>query len=286
MDTANTNNVKNKLMKPTNGGKKQPATLKEWILASAGEIRKALPKMMDEERFIRIATTAVSTNSALQECESKSFCIALLQSAQLGLEPNTPLGQAYLIPYKKVCQFQLGYKGILTLAYRTGEFEFIDAQVVYQNDEFEFEYGLDRKLKHKPAKGNRGEVEWYYAVYKLKSGGSGFVVMSYEDILEHAKKYSKSYNSSSSPWQTAFDEMAKKTCIKKALKYAPTSVEFQKAIVQDGSVKREISSNMLDVPGEFIEVDYTASDIQEAPAIETSIAAENDPAELFDRATS
>lgn len=114
------------------------------------EIEKALPSQLSSERFQRVALTAFNSNPKLQQCEPVSFLAAMMQSAQLGLEPNTPLQQAYLIPYGTQVQFQVGYKGLLDLAQRSGQFKTIYAHAVYENDEFEIEYGLEQKLKHKP----------------------------------------------------------------------------------------------------------------------------------------
>ena len=96
-----------------------------------------------------------------------------MQAAQLGVEPNTPIGQAYLIPYGNQVQFQLGYKGLIDLAYRSGEVQSIQAHEVHENDTFEYELGLNPKLKHVPAMKDRGPVILYYAVIKLKNGGEG-----------------------------------------------------------------------------------------------------------------
>ena len=216
-------------------------TMKDWIYSSQKAIAKALPSTITADRFTRMATTAVTMNPKLGKCTPSSFIGAMLQAAALGLEPNTPLGQAYLIPYKRnfkddagkwhqvdEVQFQIGYRGLIELAHRSGEFKSIEAHIVYENDEFEYELGLEPKLKHKPAMSNRGEMVWVYAVYKLQSGGYGFEVMSKEDIEIHRDKYSqaKSY----SPWKTNFESMAKKTVIKQALKYAPLKSEFVKAM--------------------------------------------------------
>ena len=213
-----------------------------------GEIAKALPKVMTPERFTRIALSAISSNKKLAECTPQSFLAAMMNAAQLGLEPNTPLGQAYLIPYKSACTFQLGYKGLIDLAYRSGEVKTIMAQTVYENDEFDFEFGLTPKLHHVPAKSNRGNPVWFYAVFKTVNGGEGFEVMSVEDVKAHAKKYSKSY--SDGPWQTNFEEMAKKTVLKKALKYAPIKTEFVRQIETDETIKSDISDDMTLVPNE------------------------------------
>lgn len=230
------------------GKKKGNITLKDYVVSMQGEIAKALPKVMTPERFTRIALSAISSNKKLAECTPQSFLAAMMNAAQLGLEPNTPLGQAYLIPYKSACTFQLGYKGLIDLAYRSGEVKTIMAQTVYENDEFDFEFGLTPKLHHVPAKSNRGNPVWFYAVFKTVNGGEGFEVMSVEDVKAHAKKYSKSY--SDGPWQTNFEEMAKKTVLKKALKYAPIKTEFVRQIETDETIKSDISDDMTLVPNE------------------------------------
>ena len=230
------------------GKKKGNVTLKDYVVSMQGEIAKALPKVMTPERFTRIALSAISSNKKLAECTPQSFLAAMMNAAQLGLEPNTPLGQAYLIPYKSACTFQLGYKGLIDLAYRSREVKTIMAQTVYENDEFDFEFGLTPKLHHVPAKSNRGNPVWFYAVFKTVNGGEGFEVMSVEDVKAHAKKYSKSY--SDGPWQTNFEEMAKKTVLKKALKYAPIKTEFVRQIETDETIKSDISDDMTLVPNE------------------------------------
>ena len=132
------------------------------------------------------------------------------------------------------CQFQLGYKGLIELFYRSGEVKNIEARTVYENDVFEYEFGLEPKLIHKPAVANKGAAVWYYAVYHLKNGGFAFEIMSRQDAEEHAKKYSKSYYKG--PWQDNFDEMAKKTVIKRLLRYAPVKTEYVSALLADDKV--------------------------------------------------
>ena len=240
--------------------KKQPQTIKDYINAMSGEIAKALPQVMTPERFTRIALSAVSNTPKLGSCTPQSFLGAMMNAAQLGLEPNTPLGQAYLIPFENrkkgitECQFQIGYKGLIDLAYRSGEVKMIDAQTVYENDEFEYELGMDPVLKHKPARTNRGNPIYFYATFKLTNGGQGFQVMSIEDVQDHAKKYSKTYNNG--PWQTNFEEMAKKTVLKKLLKYAPLKTEFVKQVTSDETIKTSISDHMDEVPNEYMDVEY------------------------------
>lgn len=242
---------------------KPQKTMQDYIKKMQGEIAKALPSVLTPERFTRITLSALSTNPQLQQTTPSSFLAAMMTAAQLGVEPNTPLGQAYLIPYRNhgtlECQFQLGYKGLIDLAYRSGEVSVIQAHAVYENDTFEYEFGLEPKLKHIPARGDRGAPEYFYAVFKLKDGGFGFEVMSVEDVRAHAKRYSKAY--SSGPWQTNFEEMAKKTVLKRVLKYAPLKSEFLRAMSQDETIKTEISDDMYEVEATVIEVDPETGEV-------------------------
>lgn len=237
-------------------------SMQTYIKSMEGEIAKALPSVITPERFTRIVLSAISVNPKLGSCTPQSFLGAMMTSAQLGLEVNTPLGQAYVLPYMNKgvmeAQFQLGYKGLIDLAYRSGEVEVIQAHIVHENDEFECQYGLDPKLTHKPASTNRGEPVKVYAVFKTKSGGFGFEVMSMDDVRAHASKHSKAYGSGFSPWKTNFEEMAKKTVLKRVLKYAPLKSDFVRAAVQDEVIKKDVAADMYDVPNEDIfDADYT-----------------------------
>ncbi|MGP1594749.1 MAG: recombinase RecT [Treponema sp.] len=219
-------------------------SLREMILRSIDMFKMALPKHITPERMMRIAMTAVTKNPQLAACTQASFFGSVLTAAQLGLEVNTPLGHAYLIPYKNECQFQLGYQGVLELAYRSGKFKRIKAVVVHEGDKFSYCYGINPVLKH-IQKGDEGKNPTHvYALYELKNGGYDFEVWDWNRIQAHAKKYSKSYSDSRSSWQTAPEEMAKKTVLAKLLKYAPRSIELASAIQKDGGIiQNEIVQN-------------------------------------------
>lgn len=221
-------------------------------------IAQAIPQHMTPERLLRIATTSIRTNPKLKVCTPESLLGAVMQCAQLGLEPSI-LGHAYLVPYRnkkkdaqgrelglvEEAQFQIGYKGLIELARRTGQISSIMAQAVHEKDEFEYEYGINEKLKHVPADGDRGPVIKYYAYAKFKDGGYSFMVMSRKDIEQHRDKFSKA--KSYGPWVDHFDEMAKKTVLKALMKYMPISVEFAKAVAADETTKREIAPDMSEV---------------------------------------
>lgn len=249
--------------------KKAPSSIQDYIEVMKPAIKAALPSVMTPERFSRITLSALSANPTLKECTPQSFLGAMMTAAQLGLEPNTPLQQAFLIPFrnhgKLECSFQLGYKGLIDLAYRSGEVSIIQAHTVYENDEFQYELGLDPKLRHVPAKTNRGSPVAYYAMFKTKDGGYGFQVMSIEDVRAHAKKFSKSYGNG--PWVTNFDEMAKKTVLKKVLKYAPLKSDFVRGIAMDETTKTDISSDMSEIPDmtEYVDVDQETGEVIDTP---------------------
>jgi recombination protein RecT len=258
------NTIQNQVATTNNGEKK---TMQQYIKSMESEIKKALPSVITPERFTRMTLSAISVNPKLAACTPRSFLGAMMSAAQLGLEPNTPLGQAYLIPFKNKgtdeVQFQIGYKGLIDLAYRSGEVELVQAHIVYANDTFECEYGLEPKLVHKPADSDRGEAIKVYAMFKTKSGGYGFEVMSMDDVRKHAEKYSQAYKSGFSPWKSNFEEMAKKTVLKKVLKYAPLKSDFVRAVVQDETIKTEISEDMYEVKNETVfEADYTEVDTE------------------------
>lgn len=231
-------------------------SIADLIKAMEPEIRKALPEVITPERFTRMALSALNTTPKLRECTQMSFLAALMNAAQLGLEPNTPLGQAYLIPYNNKgvmeCQFQIGYKGLIDLSYRNPQMQIISAQAVYENDDFSYELGLNPKLEHCPTLGERGEVCLFYGLFKLVNGGFGFEVMSKTAMDEYAKEYSKAFDSSFSPWKSNYIGMAKKTVIKQALKYAPLKTDFRKALSNDETIKKELSDDMSEIHGEEI----------------------------------
>jgi len=196
------------------------------------------------DRAIRLGTSALNNpdpKNKLPLCSGSSFASSFIKSIQLNLEPNTVLGQCYLIPRqikgKWEATFELGYKGLIELAYRSGEIKLIQAYTVYANDTFDVDYG-ENKLIHKPIlRGEKGPEIAYWARYTLKDGTSDFSVWTVEQIEKHRDQYSKGANSDYSPWVTAFDKMAKKTVIKDVLSYAAMSIQdLRKTLAEDGTV--------------------------------------------------
>ncbi|KAB2328955.1 recombinase RecT [Cytobacillus depressus] len=213
------------------------------------EIKKALPETMRSDRMIRLALTAFKANSQLKKADPYTFVAAVMQAAQLGLEPNTAMGEAYIIPRKNhttgvtEATFQIGYRGILSLAHRTGQYQAIYAEPVYENDRFEYELGLHKKLLHVPADLPKGEPKYYYAVYHLVNGGYDFKVWSRAKVQLHAQRFSAALKSGmSTPWKTNFDSMAMKTVLLDVLKFAPKSIEFSQQLSLDNTVKQNVDA--------------------------------------------
>jgi len=237
------------------------------------QIAMALPRHMTPERMIRVALTAMSTTPALAECDPYTIAGAVVQSSILGLEPNSVLGEAYLVPFKnsktqrKECQLIPGYLGLLKLVRQSGELVMVNAQPVHEKDDFDFEDGLDPYLRHKRAPGTpeqRGPVVAYWAGAVLKGGGKQFVVMTKPEIETHRDRYSKAKDFG--PWKTEFDAMALKTCLRKLCKLLPKSIDAQIAVSLDERAEVGRSQQFsVDVP---LELHPPAEDEPQGEAVE------------------
>lgn len=219
----------------------------------------ALPKHITEDRLLRVALTCIQNTPKLLECDKTSLYAAIMTCAQLGLEPDGVLGHAYLIPYGNKVQFIAGYKGLLALARNSGEVVSISAHEVCQNDEFEYEYGLNEVLKHKPAQGNRGAIISFYAYAKFKDGGHHFDVMSLEDV-EGIRDHSQGYIAAKkwkkeSPWDTHFVEMGRKTLIRRIAKYLPLNVQRASSMEDyaDMGKNTHLTEDGITIDGDFEE---------------------------------
>lgn len=209
----------------------KPTTVRQMLVAYKDQIQAALPKHMDANRMARIVTTELRKTPQLQQCNPITLFGAVIQAAQLGLEPGNALGHCYLIPYKQDVNLIVGYRGMIDLARRSGQIISLSARAVYEADDFQYEFGLDEDLRHVPStEAERGELTYVYAVAKLQGGGVQFDVMS---RIEVEAIRQKSPAGKSGPWVTHFEEMAKKTVIRRLFKYLPVSIEIQKAVALD-----------------------------------------------------
>ena len=203
------------------------------------QMRLALPKHLTADRLCRIVMTAVQTTPKLLECDRRSFFAAVMSCAQLGLEPDGVLGQAYLIPFGSKVQLIVGYKGLISLARNSGDVVSIAAHEVCRNDHFKYVFGLEEKLEHIPASGERGEITHFYAVAQFKGGGHHFDVMTREEVetirdsssgYKTALRFAKTGQDPQTPWVQNFVEMGKKSAIRRIAKYLPMNVQKAAAI--------------------------------------------------------
>ncbi len=228
------------------------------------EIAKMLPKHLNADRLLKVAQIAATTTPALAKCDVASLVGAIGQCAQMGLEPNTVLGHAYLVPFNtkrkdangverwvNSVQVIIGYKGLIDLARRSGQIVSIAAHEVCENDKFTLVYGLDEKLEHTPAMGERGEVIGFYAVAKLKDGGHCFEFMSRHQVQAIQAAADKKNKFPSKVWQEHFVEMGRKTVIRRLAKYLPLSIEFQTATALDGMAESGKDQHLDTIDGEF-----------------------------------
>jgi recombination protein RecT len=236
-----------------------------------GQLEMALPAHLTADRLVRVVMTAVQNVPKLLECDRTSFYAAVMSCAQLGLAPDT-LGQAYLVPFKGKVQLIIGYRGYITLARNSGDLSSIIAHEVYTNDVFghwddrtesyELNLASPEPPIHRPAKGDRGALECFYAIARFTDGGCHWDVMTLAEVhtirnrssgWQSAVQYNKE---DKSPWKTDEVEMGKKTVIRRIAKYLPMSV--QRAAQFDGA--QDAGKHVtIDTAGELVIADEEAA---------------------------
>lgn len=285
--------------------REEPRTIADIIKSknTIERFKQIMPRHLSSERMMRVCAMAVNNTPLLGKCEAISLLGAMMACASFGLEPNTPLGHAYLIPFKKskkegnkwvetyTVQLIIGYRGYIDLARRSGSMVNIHADVVYPGDEFSFEYGSKQHLRHVP-KGERTKPIWAYAHATLTDGGEAFEVLPWAEVLE-IRNGSQGYQAAcaardeakgdlkkayrmkayeSSPWVAHEHEMAAKTMIRRLAKYLPMSLEFMTAVAADTAGDR----GTLDLTA--ISIDPEA--LKAGEVVETPDEEEGEPAQV------
>jgi len=266
---AKTVDIKNQLANRASQAPAQQGTtpeqgLQNMLASNFKAIQSLVPKHVTPERLARLGLNAATRNPKLFDCDPATLVGAIVNCAALGVEPNL-IGHAYILPFwnnktkQMEAQFQLGFKGTIDLARRSGELKQLYTHEVYEGDDFHYSYGLNKDLHHVPCgEDDPSKVTHFYAVYHLKDGGSDFVVMTRNQVEKHRDRFTKSKDKSGNvfgPWKDHFVEMAKKTVIIKLLKTAPLSIERE-----DGQV-RQI--------GELISADNSISVVKESTVAQT-----------------
>ena len=230
------------------------------------QLAAALPKFLDSDHFVRSAITEFRLNPALAECSVPSVLGYFMQAAACGLEPASMLGQCYPVPFRnkktgmKECQFIIGFRGMLSIARRSGEIASVVAEVVHENDEFSIEYGMKPDLIHKPCiDGDPGAFKGAYVVVRFKGEGIDPVI-KYMPKSEIDKHRNRSKSSGDGPWVTDYEEMAKKTVFRSVFKWLPISIEQIQAATTDGGVSRYNADAKTNDIEDLVEVEFVAAE--------------------------
>lgn len=218
---------------------KEIIAIKQYLETARDKLAEVLPKYLTPERLIRVAVAALSRAPKLALCTRESILLAIMEAGQLGLEAGSPLGHAYLVPFenRKAGRIEatliIGYKGLIELARRSGQVACAEARVVYAGDVFDCEYGLHPRLTHRPCwTADRGQPLLAYAIIRMKGEGEDAIteVMTRDDI-ERIRARSRA--GTDGPWVTDWDMMARKTVLRRALKYAPMPTALADALEHD-----------------------------------------------------
>jgi recombination protein RecT len=215
---------------------------RDLLASMQDEFDAALPKILPVDLFMRVALTGFRKTPELLACSRRSLLGALLETARLGLEPCTE--QAYLIPYKQECTLVIGYQGYVQLMYRTGQVEQVEAEMIYEADEWDDSRGDGGRFFHRPAwtpdrarqgwEGeDRGKPILAYSFAKLHSGGRTKVEVCTRQRAEQIKR--EFAKSGKSPWHSRFEAMWLKTPVRQLQKWAPKSSELRRALIVDGA---------------------------------------------------
>ncbi len=202
----------------------------------AAQLARVLPRHVTLDRMLKVAVSCITKTPDLLKCSQISLVQSLMVLGELGLEPGGALGLGYLVPFRKkgglmVCTPIIGYRGYIELARRSGQLSQIEARVVRERDKFDVAFGLTQRLEHVPSRdSNPGEVVLVYCIARLKDGGVHFEVMTRADI-ERIRERSKA--SSSGPWVTDWEAMARKTAVRQAARWLPLSPELGRAMEVD-----------------------------------------------------
>ncbi len=206
-------------------------TVQGMLVELSSQIAKTLPAHMDGDRLARIAfneirksdlAKAAGAKTSLSDCTPLSFAASLMTATALGLEPGVN-AEAYLIPYGRECTLVIGYHGMLKLAWQHPAIKNIDTKIVYENDHFEYGYGFEPWLEHRPAKTDRGAPILFYSVAVLHTGARHLVVLSPEEVRSLRQKGPVAENAKIiDPQQW----MSRKTTLRQLLKPLPKSITF------------------------------------------------------------
>ena len=258
------------------------SVVRQAIEAQSDAFRAVLPRHVDPDRFARLTLTAVKSTPELMQCfrtdqGRTSVLIAAMQAATIGLDPNTPTQDCWLLPRKNKgtweAQLMIGYRGLLKLARRSGTIETIYAEVVRENDEFVWSRGLDRDvLEHTPGDGG-GELTHAYAVARYKGGGYSFMVLNRAQV-EARRNLSDSWKNTNarpySPWTRWPEAMWRKSAIRALIPFLDLSPDMDRAVhLDEKPLHFDDESGVIEVTSAFGQLgagdDSDTSDSSDTP---------------------
>lgn len=219
---------------------------KDFFNAPAVQQKLAEVVSGDSKQFTASLLSVVNNNSLLAKADSNSIMTAAMKAAVLNLPIEPSLGFAYIVPYKNQAQFQIGYRGLIQLAIRSGQVKNINAGVIYASQFVSYD-PIFEELKLDLTKPATGDVAGYFASLELTNGFRKMTYWTLEQVTAHGKRFSKTFTSG--PWKTDFDAMAQKTLLKDLIsKYAPLSTDMQEAVVADNATEN-VTRSTRDVTG-------------------------------------
>lgn len=247
----------------------RPKTLADTINAMVPEFKRAMPSFLQRvggpEALARIALTEMRKNTKLAECSKESFFGALMNCAQIGLMPG-PLGHVYLIPFKGVVTLQIGYRGLIDLVRRSGDLSTIKAVCVYEGEHCEIDLGLS-KVSHAYDyaidRTNPAKILYVYAMATLKDGSTALEVMTRAEVDAIRKRSMAVASGRSTPWDTDYAEMAKKTVLKRLCKVLPLSADITNKLAADETVVTSLKFH--DSPTSVYDIDPISIEVSTDP---------------------
>lgn len=218
----------------TTQARRESPRIEDLIRAAMPKLEAVMPSTLTPERLYQLGVATVKGNSALAACDPASILSCLMKCSALGLEPSEVdgLGRCYIIPRKGQATFMLGYRGMLELMRRSGEISQLSVRAVHQGDDFDYEFGTDEFIRHRPSQGTPGPLTHVYLVARMRDGST------YQNVMTRAEvdaRRGRSQARSSGPWSTDYEAMAKKTIVRASAPWLPMSVEVRQALDADGT---------------------------------------------------
>lgn len=264
--------LKQQLAQRASNGLQEATTVRS--LLARDSIKKRFEELLGRKApgFMSSVINIVNSNTQLQQCDPNQVIAAAAVAAAMDLPIDPNLGFAYIVPYKGKAQFQMGYKGFVQLAMRTGMYKTINATHVYEG-EIESFNRITGEVKFSETGATSDKIVGYIAYFKLLNGFEKYEYWPIERVIEHAKRFSQSYGSNYSPWKTDFDAMAIKTVLKHLLsRYGVLSIEMQTAVKADQAVVHETDDGeQYEYVDNTVEAEYTVDAADDVDAVAEAV---------------